>query len=783
MVNKVPAMPRGNERKKAEQRSRHALWAGAIAMLLTLSTLLMPLDQFAFILQSRLANFQASGDTVFLSANDDLSDPTFPGRRVQLAQTLDSLRDLGVDRVYVDLTFSAPSTPEADSQLNEALRSFGGNAFLVRHLLSDLSDGMAFDANAPDIGRGVPQVGTMHWLNFFGHVWDVPNSVSDGEEDLVALHRSIARTGNLGDTTVINYGFTLDSIPNMAIDDIAPSSGPMGSRRASTKAASVDLAGKTVVIGYSDAANSYKIPGRTGVPGSILDIYAAETLQAGFTRIVAGWQVVLAAFLLLLAATRITAARVRRAAYVALVALLPGGIFAAAWLPATVSFAGFIVLLVIFAGFRLRAKAKEAAQMIDTDTGLPTFAALEADRDVADTAPTIIVARIHRFEEVKRTLPRELHAEYMLRLIGRLKAAKRDATIYIGQGHLIAWTFPEKEPALIRDHLEGLRALFSAPLLVGDNQVDVRITFGVDITPSPNVTRRIAAAVDAAERTTETYEPVVIAETTSDEDLIWNISLQARIDAALANGEIFTIYQPKVEVQTGEIVGAEALVRWRDPVKGLIPPDHFIRQCETAGRMAHLTRHVLTQSCLAGVEFQRHGMVLPIAVNISATLVHEPQIVSMVSEVLQQTGYPASNLTLEITETYRISDFERAAEVLGDLRALGAKISMDDFGVGAASLEALLRLPFSEIKIDRTFIAAMKDEAKAKAIVRSVLELGRELGIVVVAEGVENGHTLTILRESGCRVAQGFGISRPISFEEILQFHRVPPSERLRMMV
>jgi EAL domain-containing protein (putative c-di-GMP-specific phosphodiesterase class I) len=783
MVNKVPAMPMGNERKKAEQRSRHALWAGAIAMLLTLSTLLMPLDQFAFILQSRLANFQATGDTVFLSANEDISDPDFPGRRVQLAQTIDALRSLGVARVYVDVPFSTPSTPEADRQLNEALRGYGGQAFMVRHLWSGLGNKMAFDTVTPRVGQGIAEVGTIRWRNYFGHVWEMPNSVSDGQEDLTAFHLALARKDNLSDSTVINYGFALDSIPSLAIEDIAPATGPMGSRRTPYGPAGIDLAGKTVVIGTLSTANSYNIPGRTGVPGAILDIYAAETLDAGFTRIVTGWEVVLAAFLLLLAATRIMAAHMRKAAYAVVAAMLPCGILIAAWLPATVMFSGLVFLLLIYAGFRLRAKAKEAAQMVDPDTGLPTFAALEADRDVADTAPTIIVARIHRFEEVKRTLPRELHAEYMLRLIGRLKAAKHDATIYIGQGHLIAWTFPEKEPALIRDHLEGLRALFAAPLLVGDNQVDVRITFGVDITPSPNVTRRVAAAVEAAERTTETYEPVVIAETTSDEDLIWNISLQARIDAALANGEIFMIYQPKVEVQTGEIVGAEALVRWRDPVKGLIPPDHFIRQCETAGRMAHLTRHVLTQSCLAGVEFQRHGMTLPIAVNISATLVHEPQIVSMVSEVLQQTGYPASNLTLEITETYRISNFERAGEVLGDLRALGAKISMDDFGVGAASLEALQKLPFSEIKIDRIFIAAMKDETKAKAIVRSVLEMGRELGIVVVAEGVEDSHTLTILRDSGCRVAQGFGISRPISFEEILQFHRLPPSERLKMMV
>ncbi len=123
--------------------------------------------------------------------------------------------------------------------------------------------------------------------------------------------------------------------------------------------------------------------------------------------------------------------------------------------------------------------------------------------------------------------------------------------------------------------------------------------------------------------------------------------------------------------------------------------------------MSHLTRHVLREGCKAGIAFEEQGLHIPVAVNISATLVHERDIVTMVSEVLRETGFDPRRLTLEITETYRISNFDRAADILSDLAALGPKISMDDFGVGAASLEALQRLPFSELKIDRSFIAAI----------------------------------------------------------------------------
>ncbi len=776
-------MPLGNDRNNAAQRKRHAVWAGVIALFLALSTLLTPLEQFTFILQSRLANFKASGDIVYVGAAEDLADPNFPGRRIQLAESLASLHEIGVDRVYLDLPFERPSTPEADNRLNEALQAFNGKAFLVRRVSTGIDGRLVLDNTNPAVSAGIPQVATIRWRNFLDHVWEMPDTVGDSRQSLPSMHVSMARMSSRRGNLLINYGFALDSIPSHRFDELQVSPGTLGSHRSLSGDLVAEFRGKTVVISSMDPANRLRIPGHANVPLAMADIYAAETLKAGYTRYLLGWQVALAFLVVLLLLGRVTSRRWRNVGYAAIVAAIPAGIFIAAKSALATSFAGALVLLLIYGFLRARALWRSGLRLLDEETGLPTFAALEADSAIATTVPAIIVARIHRFEEVKRSLPRELHPEYLLRLIARLRAAKQDATIYIGQGHLIAWTFPEKEPALIREHLEGLRALFSSPLLVGDNQVDVRITFGVDITSSPNVTRRLAAAVDAAERTTETYEPVVIAETTSDEDLIWNISLQARIDAALASGEIFMLYQPKVHVQTGEIVGVEALVRWRDPVKGLIPPDHFIRQCETAGRMAHLTRHVLTQACRAGVTFQQQGKPIKVAVNISSTLVHEPLIVSMVSEVLKDTGFPARNLVLEITETYRISHFERAAEVLGDLRALGPSISMDDFGVGAASLEALQRLPFDELKIDRTFISAMSDQPKALAIVRSVLQLGQELRITVVAEGVENAQTLDALRENGCLVAQGFGISRPISSEEVLRFQRVDPNERLRSMV
>lgn len=754
-------------------RTRHALWAGAIALVLSLLTLLNPIDNILWALQSRMYAEPASGEIVYIGSSNDLADPAFPERRRQLADVIGRLDRAGAGRVYVNVVFDRPSEPAIDGALNRQMRALGGRGHLVAEVQTASNGENRLQTSVPAIARGVPQVGIDSWQNFMGYVWSQPFEVVLDGTTLPSLSSSIARkTGPAGKAFPISYNFDSASIPMLEMADLADNTTALDG-----------LAGKTVVIGHRPDRASVNIPGRVDVPPTLVEIYAAETLLAGKTRMVPDLAAVLATLALLIGATVLPRRRTRRPAYALIVVALPAATLVTALAGIRMNVADAIVLLIVYAVYRWRSRWVHKLRLVDAETGLPTFLALEGDKSVSELVPAIIVAKIHRFEEVRRTLPRDLHAEYVLRITGRLKAATQDAVIYLGSGHMIAWTMAEKDPALLREHLEGLRALFSSPLLVGEQQVDVGITFGVDLTPSPNAARRLASATAAAERTTETFDPIVMADTASQEDLNWSISLQARIDAALANHEIFLAFQPKVLVQSGEIVGVEALVRWNDPEKGAIPPDNFIRQCETTGRMSQLTRYVLEQACRAGNAFEDAGLNVPIAVNISATLVHERSIVTMVSEVLDQTGFEPRRLTLEITETYRISNLDTACEVLRALESLGCKISMDDFGVGAASLEALLRLPFHELKIDRVFTSQITTSAKALAIVKSILDLGKTMRIIVVAEGVEDLGTLTLLRESGCIVGQGYAISRPVSLEKIVQIYGDRAMPGLRNMV
>jgi len=765
--------------KPVNERLRQLAWACFIALALHLSSILVPVDQALRIYQYPLAKVPASGEIVFVGAQGDLTDPNTPANRVKLARLISELDRAGAKQIYVDLIFNNSSDPQSDAALRAALLETRGRAALVEQVTTGLDGRNELSASIPAVAEGVERVGTNIWTDFlFGIVWQsypvkysLDNQVGTRESATVSLPADMASklSGKQiaeGKPFPISYFFDLSTIPTFQFEKLLDNPEAIAS-----------LAGKKVVIGAVNPVEMTKpnLPGLPGVSPSIVNIYAAETLVSGDTSELGGvWVLAMIAGCLLLVLL-LPWRRLRYSGYASLCLSLPLALIVTAHMAVRISTTGAMLMLLVYAAFRARAVWKRGFRLIDEDTNLPTFAAMEADKDIKESVPAIIVAKIHRFDEVRRTLPTEMQAEYVLRIIARLKAATQDATIYIGPGHLIGWTMREKEPALLKEHLEGLRALFASPLLVGTNQVDVGITFGVDITPSPNVPRRLAAAVSAAEHTNETFEPIAIADSASDEDLIWNISLQARIDAALANGEIYLVYQPKVDVKSGALIGVEALVRWNDPEKGHIPPDHFIRQCENAGRMSHLTRHVLREGCLAGLEYMRQIGPTPVAINISATLMHERSIVRMIREVLAETGFDPRLLVLEVTETYRISNLERAAEILTELKGLGAKISMDDFGVGAASLEALMELPFSELKIDRMFIARMTTDAKALGIVTSVLKLGKGLGITVVAEGVEDEQTLNILRDSGCMVAQGFGISRPVSLEEVIKFHRLNP--------
>jgi len=243
------------------------------------------------------------------------------------------------------------------------------------------------------------------------------------------------------------------------------------------------------------------------------------------------------------------------------------------------------------------------------------------------------------------------------------------------------------------------------------------------------------------------------------------LKLSQELPNAIDDQQLRLHYQPMIRMQDSTVVGVEALVRWQHPSKGLLFPDGFIPLAESSGNIEPLTRWVLDAAIKQGSEWLKKGYRLSVSVNISALILHNPIFPDIVNRLLEQSRFPANLLKLEITESAIISDVVRATDVVNRLHELGVKVSIDDFGTGYTSLSYIRKLPVDEIKIDKSFVLNMNTVADDAVIVRTLLELARNLDLAVVAEGVEDRETWYMLAGLGCNVAQGYYMSRPIETE------------------
>jgi EAL domain-containing protein (putative c-di-GMP-specific phosphodiesterase class I) len=253
-----------------------------------------------------------------------------------------------------------------------------------------------------------------------------------------------------------------------------------------------------------------------------------------------------------------------------------------------------------------------------------------------------------------------------------------------------------------------------------------------------------------------------------DSDDPRRLTLVSELRAALQNGELAVHVQPQTRPGSGEVVGVEALARWHSPTLGAVPPDEFIPVAERSGLIGPLTTRVLDASLAAWATWRAAGHDLGIAVNLSARSLHDPDLVEEVDRLLRRHGVPASRLTLEVTESAVMADPARAVALLHGLRDLGVRLSVDDFGTGYSSLSYLKRLPVQEVKIDRSFVTTLGTDAEDLPIVRAIVDLGRHMGLEVVAEGVEDATTLDLLGSIGCDLAQGWHVSRPMPLDGLL---------------
>jgi diguanylate cyclase (GGDEF)-like protein len=420
----------------------------------------------------------------------------------------------------------------------------------------------------------------------------------------------------------------------------------------------------------------------------------------------------------------------------------------------------------------------------DALTGLPNRAALQrqlttALEEVADgrsPGAAVMILDLDRFKEVNDTLGHQQGDLLLVEVGTRLRTAVGPAGSVArlgGDEFAILLGGTDDEDRAVRVGRRLLRSL-EQPVSLDGLEVEVGGSLGLAMAPAhatdpAGLLKRADMAMYDAKATTgglRLYEP------DHDSDSSRRLMLVSELRTALNHGRIEVHVQPQAQLSTGETVSVEALVRWQHAELGCIPPDEFIPIAERSGLIGLLTTRVLDASLAAVADWRRQGVDLGIAVNLSARSLQDTDLVEEVSRLLRRHGVPASQLTLEVTESSVMADPSRAIALLHQLRALGVRLSVDDFGTGYSSLSYLKSLPVQEVKIDRSFIMGLSTQGDDVAIVRAIVDLGRHLGLDVVAEGVEDRPTWDLLASMGCDLVQGWHLARAMPVAELVPWLR-----------
>ena len=378
----------------------------------------------------------------------------------------------------------------------------------------------------------------------------------------------------------------------------------------------------------------------------------------------------------------------------------------------------------------------------------------------------LLLLDLDRFKEVNDVLGHPVGDEVLRQVAARISAVvDPDAVVARLGGDEFAVLLPRvRDSAHARQLAHRVVTALDDALEIDGQLIDVEASIGLALVPEHAAgyellfSRADVAMYQAkADRT-----GVQVYDATRDESSAARLGLISELRVALEHGQIEVHFQPKAHLVDGSVAGVEALVRWRHPVRGLVPPDDFIPVAEHSGLMHRLTDVVIEKSLLQTAAWQRAGMSVPMAVNVSFRDLLDPDFTRRLTRRLDACGLDPGLLTLEITERVLTADMDRARARLTALNAAGVRLSLDDFGTGWSSLRLLRELPVAEIKIDRSFVARVAVVEADAVVVRAVTQLAHGLGMQVVAEGVETALTWSAIADIGCDVAQGWHLARPM---------------------
>ncbi len=391
----------------------------------------------------------------------------------------------------------------------------------------------------------------------------------------------------------------------------------------------------------------------------------------------------------------------------------------------------------------------------------------------------LIAMDLNRFKEINDTLGHHIGDKVLQHVATCTRACLRESDTVARMGgdeFVVLLATASDVNGVVAAAKKILQAL-SQPLPVAGRNLDISASLGITLFPQhgedPEVLLREADAAMYVAKQSQSGYRVYSEELGHGVDD--RMALQGELRRAIAKDELILYYQPKIDFSAGRVSGVEALVRWQHPQHGLMPPDKFIPLAEQTGLIKPLTQWVLKTALRQSEEWQRTGLLLSMSINISAINIQDPEFPDQVAKLLAACTVPPARLELELTETAIMSEPLRAVACIRKLSALGLQIAIDDFGTGYSSMAYLKELLVAKIKIDKSFVTNMAVNHNDAVIVRSTVELGHNLGLKVVAEGVEDQAVWDRLKGLGCDSAQGYYMSHPLPSIEFLQWLQKSP--------
>ena len=411
----------------------------------------------------------------------------------------------------------------------------------------------------------------------------------------------------------------------------------------------------------------------------------------------------------------------------------------------------------------------DARQQARTDdlTGLSNRRHLgQRVQELQGTPFAILLVDLDRFKEVNDSFGHGVGDELLVAVAHRLRAeVAQDAGLLARLGgDEFGVVLPGADESACAELVTRLQQALQEPFTVCGMSLHVEASTGAAVcgdgaTAGLELFRMADVAMYAAKRARTGYQ---VYERGTEDDALLRLQTLEDFRTALTDGQLVPHYQPQLDLRTGRVLAVEALARWQHPSRGLLGPASFLPVAERAGLVGPLFVRIARCALADARRWRGLGLQLEVSVNMSAAEVQDPALPETVAALLAEAGLPGSVLKIEVTESALIADPERGRRVIDRLRALGVRMSLDDFGTGYSSLSYLPSLPVQEVKLDRSFVAALTSDPRTAAVVRSTLDLAHQLGLETVAEGIEDPEALSVLADWGCDVAQGYYIAKPM---------------------